>query len=110
LRSLSSFEIYRKVFRDVITPNRVAELLILRADMPRSLHTCMKEVQQILDLIANARSAETRRMAGRLYSDLRYGRIDDILAVGLHSYLTSFLSSAAELGNGIAKDFLVPVA
>jgi uncharacterized alpha-E superfamily protein len=37
LRSVSGFEIYRKVYRDVITPERVAELLILRADMPRSL-------------------------------------------------------------------------
>jgi uncharacterized alpha-E superfamily protein len=110
LRSLSSFEIYRKVYRDVITPNRVAELLILRADMPRSLHTCMKEVQQILEQVANARSNETQRLAGRISSRLRYGRIDDILAVGLHGYLTDFLSNTAELGNGIAQDFLVPVA
>jgi uncharacterized alpha-E superfamily protein len=36
LRSVSGFEVYRKVYRDVITPERVAELLILRADMPRS--------------------------------------------------------------------------
>ena len=36
LRSVSSFESYRKVYRDVITPVRVAELLILRDDMPRS--------------------------------------------------------------------------
>ena len=38
LRSVSGFEIYRKVYRDVIKPERVAELLILRPDMPRSLH------------------------------------------------------------------------
>ena len=37
LRSVSGFEVYRKVYRDVITPERVAELLILRPDMPRSL-------------------------------------------------------------------------
>jgi uncharacterized alpha-E superfamily protein len=110
LRSLSSFEIYRKVYRDVITPNRVAELLILRDDMPRSLHACMKEVDQILGLVANARSGETRRMAGRVYSRLRYGRIDDILSVGLHDYLTDFLNNTADLGNRIAQDFLVPMA
>ncbi|MFM2208833.1 MAG: hypothetical protein RIQ96_476, partial [Pseudomonadota bacterium] len=32
LRSVSGFEIYRKVYRDVIKPERVAELLILRPD------------------------------------------------------------------------------
>ena len=37
LRSVSAFEIYRKVYRDLITPRRVAELLILREAMPRSL-------------------------------------------------------------------------
>jgi uncharacterized alpha-E superfamily protein len=39
---VSGFEIYRKVYRDVITPARVAELLMLRADMPRSLLACME--------------------------------------------------------------------
>ena len=110
LRSVSAFEIYRKVYRDVITPNRVAELLILREDMPRSLHACMKEVHQILGLVANVRSRETQRIAGMGYSELRYGRIDDILEVGLHDYLTEFLDSIASLGNRIAQDFLVPMS
>lgn len=44
LRSVSGFEVYRKVYRDVIKPERVAQLLILRPDMPRSLHACLNEV------------------------------------------------------------------
>jgi predicted DNA-binding transcriptional regulator YafY len=44
LRSVSAFEVYRKVYRAVITPERVAELMILRPDMPRSLLACMNEV------------------------------------------------------------------
>ena len=39
LRSVSGFEIYRKVYRDVIKPERVAELLILRSELPRSTTT-----------------------------------------------------------------------
>ena len=39
LRSVSGFESYRKIYSDVITPRRFAELLILREDMPRSLHS-----------------------------------------------------------------------
>ena len=45
LRSVSGFEIYRKVYRNVIRPEKVAELLILRPDMPRSLAACMNEVR-----------------------------------------------------------------
>lgn len=110
LRSVSGFEVYRKVYRNVIRPERVAELLILRRDMPRSLAACMHEVMVNLERVANEQSRETLRRAGRLHADLQYGRIDEILATGLHAYLTQFLDRVGDLGVGISRDFLVPVA
>jgi uncharacterized alpha-E superfamily protein len=110
LRSVSGFEVYRKVYRNVIRPDRVAELLVLRPDMPRSLAACMNEVMHNLQPMANAQSSETLRRAGLLQSELRYGRIDHILANGLHAYLTQFLDRVANLGQGISRDFLVPLA
>ena len=107
LRSVSGFEVYRKVYRNVIQPEKVAELLILRADMPRSLAHCMNRMSSNLRSVANANSGDTLRRAGRIESDLRYGRIDEILATGLHAYLTQFLANVGELGVGISKDFLV---
>lgn len=109
LRSVSGFEVYRKVYRNVIRPDRVAELLILRPDMPRSLAACMNALTTNLGLVANAQSDETLRRAGRLHSDLKYGRIDEILATGLHAYLTQFLDRVGDLGVGISRDFLVPM-
>lgn len=108
LRSVSGFEVYRKTYRDVITPERVAELLILNKDMPRSLLFSMAGVMRNLQLVANAHSGETLRQAGLLYSQLRYARIGDILEEGLHDYLTRFMDKIYELGNGISQDFLVP--
>ncbi len=108
LRSVSGFEIYRKVYRDVIKPERVAELLILRPDMPRSLHASMNEVVSNLALVANDQSAETRRRAGKLRADLQYGHIEEILATGLHAFLTQFLDRVNELGSRISRDFLIP--
>jgi len=110
LRSVSGFEVYRKVYRNVIRPDKVAELLILRPDMPRSLAACMAALVTNLQLVANAQSAETLRRAGRLHSDLQYARIDEILATGLHAYLTHFLDRVGDLGVGISRDFLVPMA
>jgi len=110
LRSVSGFEIYRKVYRNVIHPEKVAELLILRPDMPRSLAACMNEVVLNLKQVANQQSSETSRRAGRLRSDLQYGRIDEILATGLHAYLTQFLDRVNDIGVGISRDFLVPMA
>jgi uncharacterized alpha-E superfamily protein len=109
LRSVSAFEVYRKVYRNVIRPERVAELLVLRPDMPRSLAACVHEVVTNLQHVANQQSQETLRIAGRLEADLRYGRIDEILATGLHAYLTQFLERINTLGAGISRDFLVPV-
>ena len=110
LRSVSGFEIYRKVYRDVITPERVAELLILRPDMPRSLLACMGHVLSNLKNVHNDVSADTERFAGKLHADLKFARIEEVLDAGLHDYLTVFLERIFELGNRISRDFLVPLA
>jgi uncharacterized alpha-E superfamily protein len=108
LRSVSGFEIYRKVYRDVIKPERVAELLILRPDMPRSLLGCMNEVMVNLGLVTSQVDSESRRRAGKLRADLQFARIDEILATGLHAFLTQFLDRVNELGSHISREFLVP--
>ena len=110
LRSVSGFEIYRKVYRDVITPARIAELLMLRADMPRSLLACMDEVVHNLGEVRNDVSADTERLAGRLRAALQFSKIDDILEAGLHDTLTRFLTDINQLGNRVSRDFLVPLA
>ena len=110
LRSVSGFEIYRKVYRDVIRPERVAELLILRSDMPRSLHASLNAVVSNLALVSDTPYSETMRRAGKLKAELEYGRIDEILATGLHGFLTQFLDRVNDLGASISRDFLVPTA
>jgi uncharacterized alpha-E superfamily protein len=110
LRSVSAFETYRKTYRDVITPERVAELLILRGEMPRSLMACMTEVVNNLAQVHNDVSRETERFAGRLHAGLRFNSIEDIMRRGLHDYLTEFLEEVYELGNRVSHDFLVPLA
>lgn len=108
LRSVSAFEVYRKVYRNVIRPEKVAELLILRPDMPRSLAACVNEVVANLGRVSDdGRASETCRQAGRLKADLRFATIDEILEDGLHAFLTRFLDRIAALGNGISREFLV---
>jgi uncharacterized alpha-E superfamily protein len=108
LRSVSAFEIYRRVYRDVIRPERVAELLVLRPDMPRSLLASMNEVVSNLDAVSNAESAATEKLAGKLRAELKYGSIQDILDSGLHAFLTRFLDQVNLLGGRISRDFLLP--
>lgn len=107
LKSVSAFEAYRKIYRDVISPLRVAELLILRADMPRSLHACMNEVKNTLEIINGNTGHEARRRAGEQHAALHYGRIEDIFALGLHEYLTDFLERTDLLGQEIRNGYLL---
>jgi uncharacterized alpha-E superfamily protein len=110
LRALSAFEVYRRVYRDVITPVKVAQLLILRDDMPRSLIRCCKEVYSNIKSIANEQSAETERRAGEMHAMLHFTRMENILNQGLPEFLSQFLSRVNDLGDRVASDFLVPPA
>ena len=105
LRSVSAFEAYRKVYRDVITPLKLAELLILRDDIPRSLRFCLRQVFETLGHVQNAQSGDAVRKAGQILAGLQYGRISDIFAGGLHEYLTTFLDSMQDLSRLIQASF-----
>jgi uncharacterized alpha-E superfamily protein len=107
LHSVSAFEIYRRVYRDLITPRRVAELLVLRDDMPRSLRRCMAQVYSHLTAVTNNQSAETERRGGEIQASLTFGRIEDIFEMGLHEYLVQFLERVRDLGERVSLDFLI---
>lgn len=109
LRSVSAFESYRKVYRDVITPERIAQLLILNLSMPRSLAACLQEVVKRLARVRNAQSADTQMATLNLFTELRDTTIEEILEKGLHVFLTEFLSRINDIGAGISQDFLVPL-
>jgi uncharacterized alpha-E superfamily protein len=106
LRSVSAFQAYTKIFSDTIEPWRVAELLVLRRDMPRSLHACFDEICPILEQLAGSRHAESKRLAGELHSRLRYGKMKEIFQHGLHEFLTDFIESNNQLGAEVHKTFL----
>jgi uncharacterized alpha-E superfamily protein len=106
LKSVSAFEAYQKIYRDVISPQRVSELLIFRDDMPRSLHACMNEVEAALIGINGGSGQEARRLAGEQHAALHFGRIEDAFGRGLHEYLTDFLKNTAVLGREIREAYL----
>ena len=108
LQSVSGFESYRKIYSDVITPRRVAELLILRDDMPRSLHCCMNFIHQTIEQLSDERTRELERTSGQLHSQIHYASTEDIISFGLHEYLMDFLRRISRLGDEISRVFLVP--
>ena len=109
LRSVSALRAYHWVYRDRLKPWLVAELLMLRQEMPRSLVSCLGEIARTLDVLAEAYGTrgECHRLAGHLHSQLRYGKIDTIFKGGLHEYLTGFIDENAVLGQEISRQYLM---
>lgn len=109
LRTLSAFEAYRRLFREAVTPQRVAEMFILRHDVPRSLRRCLIEVRENLKALANSTSAETERRVGALQARLEFGRPEEVAPDRLPAYLTDMVEQLALISAGIARAFLVPM-
>lgn len=109
LRAVSAVRAYHWVYRDRVKPWLVAELLILRPEMPRSLAACMREITQHLDLLGDTYGArgECHRLAGKIHSKLLYGRVESIFQDGLHEFLTNFIDQTTVLGDRIARQYLI---
>jgi uncharacterized alpha-E superfamily protein len=109
LQSVSALRSYHWIYRDRLQARRIAELLILRPELPRSLLACFGRVAETLEAIAigqGGRRGECHRLAGELHAQLRYGRIDAILAEGLHAFLTELIRRTAELGGEVEAFYI----
>ncbi len=109
LRSVSAFRAYTQIYRDVIDPARVAELLILKAEMPRSLRFCFDQITGGLDILAMGRDLECRRLAGEMQARLRYSRIEHLESQGVGGFLAETLGRLNKIGIQIGRDFLMTV-
>lgn len=110
LRAMSAFEIFRRLYRDSVTPQRVTEMLLMRDDLPQGVHRCLDELQANLAAVANTRSDEIGRRVGELHARFHFGRFEDFCAEGLPSFLDRFQAKLRDLGARIADDFLVPTS
>ncbi|MCW8084528.1 alpha-E domain-containing protein [Sabulicella glaciei] len=109
LQSVSALRAYHWIFRERLVPARIAELLILRPELPRSLVACHSRVTEVLEMIAvgqGGRRGECHRLSGEITASLRYCKLSDILEGGLHEWLTRMIGRTAQLGGAI-EDFYI---
>lgn len=109
LQSVSAHGNYRRVFGTSVVPLRVAELLTLRPEMPRSIRYCYDEITTNLEALSAdyGRPLESLRMAGKLHSEMKYDVIDDLYQAGLHEFLTDVVDRNIQIGLQIQRDFLL---
>lgn len=109
LTSASALEMYRKKFRQ-ISPDRIAEFLILDRNFPRAVRYCIINAEQALQSITGSFSGtfqnEAERKMGILRAQLDYADIDEIISSGLHEYLVdNFQLELNEVGIAINDTF-----
>jgi len=105
LRSVSAFRAFRTVHGGDITPLRAVDLLVMRAALPRSLHSCLNQVRDILERLNP--QAECTRLAGAAHAHIHYGRLDHLLSRGLGPFIDDFINTNNALADQIHKDFLL---
>jgi uncharacterized alpha-E superfamily protein len=108
LKSASAFEMYRKRFGR-ITPDRVADFLILDREFPRAMHYCVVKAEESLHAISGTPLGTFQNLAeqrlGRLRSELDYAQIQEIIASGLHEFLDAFQTKLNHVGDAIFHTF-----
>jgi len=109
LKSVAAYEIYRREYHSRIEPEKVAELLVLHPQHPRSIRFNIAALQQALRAISDTRPGsyanEAERLTGKLHETLMYDRIQDIFARGLHPFLTEMQNTCRSIGEQIARTY-----
>lgn len=109
LRSASAYEMYRKRSQHRITPDGVAEFLILDREFPRSIQSCLLQAERSLHQITGTPHGTwqnpVERTLGRLRSELGYITIDEIMHIGLHEFLNDLQEKMNEIGDNIFDNF-----
>lgn len=106
LRVVSALRAYHAIYPGRIQADRVAELLVLKPELPRSLVYCFQHVSRTLELISDGpKQSQAHRVVGSLYAEMRYARTEDIFAQGLHEFLTDVIERTESLGEKIAEAY-----
>ena len=102
---MNAFKSYREIYGSDIVPRQVAELLVLRPDIPRSLSTCVDEIRPILARLRP--DSPCARLAEELHAHLAGTRMDRVFRSGFTDFVDDFTARANQLGLQVQKDFLM---
>ena len=109
LACIGAVRTYRRIYRSSLEPKKIADLMMLRRDVPRSVHHCLWMVDMAMNELADAYGTrgEADRLAGELHARMRYARIDQIFDIGLHEFLGDLRTDIASLSTEIGRQFLL---
>ncbi|UIL53353.1 MULTISPECIES: alpha-E domain-containing protein [Pantoea] len=105
LQAVSAREAYHSIYKQPLSRETIAELMILRNELPRSLLACINDMVQQLELIGG-RANQPRRLAHILHAELRFSSMKDLSRIGLNNWLEAFLTQLNEIAESIHHTYL----
>jgi uncharacterized alpha-E superfamily protein len=108
LKSVSGFEMYRKRYGR-ISPERIAEFLLLDREFPRALRFCISLADRSLHLVTGTPvgtySCPSEQRIGLLRSELDFANVESVLAGGLHEFCDAVQTKMNTVDEYIGSDF-----
>jgi uncharacterized alpha-E superfamily protein len=107
LQTVSAVNAYRWLYREGLKPWSVAELLILRREMPRSIAASAEEAVLHLNALGNKTGfqGEADRLARLRHARMGDVKIEAVVKQGLHEYLDQSIAETAALDRAISRQF-----
>lgn len=110
LSSCAAVEAYRKVNTSNVSPECVADFLVLNAEFPHTIRYATDQMSFALDkiaeLTASRKAVRSERLIGKLRASLTYVGIEEIMARNLHSYLNGVLEQCHSIHAAMHQIFI----
>jgi uncharacterized alpha-E superfamily protein len=107
LRAASAHRSYRHVYHDRYKAWNIADYLILRPEMPRSLVFSIGWINRTLDMLEDIYGGKGRghAAAAEVTKMLEGSSMDRIFAYGLHEFLTEFIAKNNTITEAVAESY-----
>jgi uncharacterized alpha-E superfamily protein len=113
LRSCSARQAYQRIYVSDVQASKVADLLILNKEFPRSIEFCVLQVDQSLRRLSGVLpgkfSNAAEKLSGRLAAELNFSSIEEIIAPGLHAAMDTLQVQLNQIGEAIFRTYIDPV-
>jgi uncharacterized alpha-E superfamily protein len=107
LRAASAHRSYRHVYHDRYKAWNIADYLILRPEMPRSLAFCVDWINRTIDMLEDIYGGHTagHDAADAVTALLNDTTVDRIFEDGLHEFLTEFINRNNRITEALAESY-----
>ncbi len=107
LRAASAHRSYRHVYHDRYKAWNIADYLILRREMPRSLIFCVDWINRTIDMLEVIYGTRTKGhdAADAVTALLEGNSVDRIFENGLHEFLTEFINCNNRITDALAESY-----